>query len=64
MARSMWNGAVAIGALTVPVKVFTATASQTVRFRELHEKDGSPIEHRKVNSKTGREVPLPLRPVV
>ena len=37
MARSMWNGAVTVGALTVPVKVFTATESHTVRFRELHE---------------------------
>ena len=52
----MWNGAVAVGALTVPVKVFTATESHTVRFRELHTKDGAPIEHRKVNPKTGREV--------
>jgi DNA end-binding protein Ku len=52
----MWNGAVTVGALTVPVKVFTATESHTVRFRELHEKDGAPIEHRKVNAKTGREV--------
>src|SRR6476661_5091791 len=56
MARSMWNGAVTVGALTVPVKVFTATESHTVRFRELHESDGAPIEHRKVNAKTGREV--------
>ncbi|MCW2991803.1 MAG: Ku protein [Solirubrobacterales bacterium] len=52
----MWNGAVTVGALTVPVKVFTATESHTVRFRELHESDGAPIEHRKVNAKTGREV--------
>jgi DNA end-binding protein Ku len=52
----MWNGAVTVGALTVPVKVFTATESHTVRFRELHTKDGAPIEHRKVSSKTGREV--------
>jgi DNA end-binding protein Ku len=52
----MWNGAVAVGALTVPVKVFTATESHTVRFRELHAKDGAAIEHRKVNPKTGREV--------
>jgi DNA end-binding protein Ku len=53
----MWNGAVTIGAFTVPVKLFTATQSHTVRFRELHEKDGAPIEHRKVSSKSGREVP-------
>lgn len=52
----MWNGAVTVGALTVPVKVFTATQSHTVRFRELHAADGAPIEHRKVSSKTGREV--------
>lgn len=52
----MWNGAVTVGALTVPVKVFTATESHTVRFRELHEKDGAPIEHRKVSAKTGKEV--------
>jgi DNA end-binding protein Ku len=52
----MWNGAVTVGALTVPVKVFTATESHAVRFRELHEADGAPIEHRKVSAKTGREV--------
>lgn len=52
----MWNGAITIGALTVPVKVFTATQSHTVHFRELHAKDGAPIEHRRVSSKSGREV--------
>jgi DNA end-binding protein Ku len=52
----MWNGAIAVGALTVPVKVFAATQSHTVRFRELHAKDGAPIEHRRVSSKSGREV--------
>jgi len=52
----MWNGAITVGALTVPVKVFTATESHTVRFRELHEKDGAGIEHSRVSSKTGREV--------
>lgn len=52
----MWNGAVTIGSVTVPVKVFTATQSHTVRFRELHAKDGAPIEHRRVSSKSGREV--------
>jgi DNA end-binding protein Ku len=52
----MWNGAVTIGALTVPVKVSAATESHSVRFRELHAKDGAPIEHRKVSAKSGREV--------
>lgn len=52
----MWNGAVTVGSLAVPVKVFAATQRHTVRFRELHAADGAPIEHRKVSSKGGREV--------
>jgi DNA end-binding protein Ku len=55
--RSIWNGAITIFATSVPVKLFAATKEQTARFRELHAKDGAPIEHRKVSSKSGREVP-------
>ncbi|HEX6390786.1 MAG TPA: Ku protein [Solirubrobacteraceae bacterium] len=57
MPRSIWNGAITIYATSIPVKLFAATSEQTARFRELHAKDGAPIEHRKVSSKTGREVP-------
>jgi DNA end-binding protein Ku len=57
MARSMWNGAISIAGINIPVKVFAATESKTPRFRELHVKDGAPIEHRRVSSKTGREIP-------
>jgi len=39
------------------VKLFSAIEDRTVHFRELHAKDGAPIEHRRVSSKTGREVP-------
>jgi DNA end-binding protein Ku len=52
----MWNGALTIAGVNVPVKVFAATESHTPRFRELHEKDGAPIEHRRVSSKSGREI--------
>jgi DNA end-binding protein Ku len=55
-ARSIWNGALTIAGVNVPVKVFSATDSKTPHFRELHEKDGAPIEHKRVSSKTGREV--------
>lgn len=57
MARSMWNGAITIAAVAIPVKVFAATSPKNPRFRELHAKDGAPIEHRRVSAKTGREVP-------
>jgi DNA end-binding protein Ku len=58
MARSMWNGAITVAGVNIPVKVFAATQSRTPRFRELHAKDGAPIEHRRVSSKSGREVPF------
>src|SRR5436190_1872714 len=44
--RSIWNGAVAFGLVQVPIKVYSATESKTVHFREVHLKDSSRIEHR------------------
>jgi len=54
----MWNGALSIAGVHVPVKVFAATEPHTPRFRELHAADGAPIEHRRVSARTGREVPF------
>lgn len=56
MARSIWNGCLAVGDLRVPVKLFGAVADKQVRFREVHVKDGAAIEHRRVDPKSGREV--------
>jgi len=44
-ARSIWNGAIALGAVTVPIKVFGATEDQQIRFREVHLPDGAPVAH-------------------
>jgi DNA end-binding protein Ku len=57
MARSIWNGTIAFGLMTVPVKLHTATESKTVRFREVHLDDGARIEHRRFCSKKDKEVP-------
>jgi DNA end-binding protein Ku len=57
MARSIWNGTIAFGLVNVPVKVFSATDSKTVHFREVHAKDGAAVEHRRFCSKEDREVP-------
>jgi DNA end-binding protein Ku len=54
--RSIWNGTVAFGLVTVPVKVYSATESKTVHFHEAHAKDGSRIEHRRICPKDGKEV--------
>jgi DNA end-binding protein Ku len=56
MPKSIWNGTITFGLVTVPIKVYSATESKTVRFREVHAKDGSTIEHRRICSKEGKEV--------
>ncbi len=55
--RSIWNGTVTFGLVNVPIKLYTATESKTVRFNEVHAKDGARIEHRRICSKEGKEVP-------
>ena len=54
--RSIWNGAVAFGAVNVPIKVFGALEDKAIRFRELHAKDGSEVGHRLIDQ-DGKEVP-------
>jgi DNA end-binding protein Ku len=54
--RSIWNGTVTFGLVNVPIKLYTATESKTVRFNEVHAKDGARIEHRRICSKEGKEV--------
>jgi DNA end-binding protein Ku len=54
--RSIWNGTVTFGLVNVPVKLFTAIESKTVRFSEVHAKDGAKIEHRRICSKEGEQV--------
>jgi DNA end-binding protein Ku len=57
MARSIWNGTIAFGLMSVPVKLHTATESKTVHFHEVHLDDGARIEHRRFCSKEDTEVP-------
>ena len=57
MPRSLWNGTISVGVIAVPVKLYTAVETRTVRFREVHLEDGAKIEHRRFCSKEGKEVP-------
>jgi DNA end-binding protein Ku len=54
--RSIWNGSIVFGLVTVPIKVYSATESKTVHFHEIHAKDGSRIEHRRICPKDDKEV--------
>ncbi|HEX6025002.1 MAG TPA: Ku protein [Solirubrobacter sp.] len=55
--RSLWNGTLTFGLVNVPVKVYTATESKSIRFHQVHLKDGARIEHRRVCPKEDKEVP-------
>jgi DNA end-binding protein Ku len=54
--RSLWNGTVTFGMVSVPIKLYSATESKTVHFREVHAKDGARVQHRKICSKEEKEV--------
>ena len=56
MPRSLWNGTISVGVIAVPVKLYTAVESRTVRFREVHLEDEAKIEHRRFCSKEDKEV--------
>ncbi len=58
MPRSLWNGTIAFGMVRVPVKLYSATESKAVRFRERHATDGAAIEHRRVCVQEGKEIPF------
>src|SRR5579884_2838828 len=57
MPKSIWNGTVTFGMVHIPVKLYSATESKTVHFKEVHLKDGAAIEHRRICPKEEREVP-------
>lgn len=57
MPRSLWNGTIAFGMVRVPIKLYTAVSSKRISLREVHLKDGAPIQHRRICSAEEREVP-------
>ena len=57
MPRSIWNGTIAFGLITVPIKVHSATEDRSVHFHQVHDKDGARIRQKRICSKEGEEVP-------
>ncbi|EPZ45671.1 Ku protein [Alicyclobacillus acidoterrestris] len=45
--HSMWKGSISFGLINVPVRMFKATESQNVRFRQLHKVCKTPIQYHK-----------------
>ena len=56
MARSLWSGSLSFGLVNVPVSIRPAVRDLDLHFRQIHEKDGAPIEIQRVCSKEDAEV--------
>jgi DNA end-binding protein Ku len=57
MARPLWSGSLSFGLVNVPVEIYTAVRDLDMHFRQLHEKDGAPIEVQRWCSKEDVQVP-------
>ncbi|WP_205698334.1 Ku protein [Conexibacter sp. SYSU D00693] len=56
MARALWTGSLSFGLVNVPVQLFSAVRDLDVHFRQLHEKDGAPIDTRRFCAKEDVEI--------
>ncbi|MFB7478140.1 Ku protein [Streptomyces anulatus] len=46
--RSIWNGAISFGLVSIPIKLVNATENHSISFRQIHLADGGRIRYRKV----------------
>lgn len=57
MARPIWTGSLGFGLVSVPVALIAATEDHSVHFHQLEEGTADRIRYRRVNERTGEEVP-------
>ncbi|MFN2490502.1 MAG: Ku protein [Actinomycetota bacterium] len=54
--RPIWKGAITFGLISIPVRLYSAVESKSLKFHLLHEKDGGRVRNKRVCSKCGEEV--------
>jgi len=54
--RAIWRGAVSFGLVNVPVRLYSATESHDVQFRQVHREDGGRIRYQRICSIDGEQV--------
>ncbi|SEQ31543.1 DNA end-binding protein Ku [Lentzea albida] len=57
MARAIWSGSISFGLVTIPVELYSATEDHTVHFNQFQRGTSDRIRYKRVNERTGREVP-------
>jgi DNA end-binding protein Ku len=58
MARPIWKGTISFGMVTIPVRLYTATESKDISFRQLHEPDNARIQYQRFCPVEERKVEL------
>ncbi|MGW7689475.1 non-homologous end joining protein Ku [Streptomyces asiaticus] len=46
--RSIWNGNISFGLVSIPIKIYPATEDHSISFRQIHTRDNGRIRYRKV----------------
>jgi DNA end-binding protein Ku len=55
--RSIWNGTISFGLVSIPVKLMNATENRSISFRQIHLEDVGRIRYRKFCELEDSEVP-------
>ncbi len=54
--RSIWNGSISFGLVSIPIKLFSGSEDRALDLDMLDSHDGERIRYKRVNEKTGEEV--------
>ncbi|MEX0779845.1 MAG: Ku protein [Balneolales bacterium] len=54
--RSIWNGTIGFGLVSIPVKLYSATEQTRIDLDMLDKEDLSKIKYQRINENTGKEV--------
>lgn len=54
--RPIWKGAVSLGLVNIPVKMYAASEDKSIKFKYLHRECGTPIKYQRVCPNCQREV--------
>lgn len=55
--KAIWSGAINFGLVNIPVKLYSAIQESRLDFDLLDKKDHHNVKYKRVNEKTGKEVP-------
>ncbi|MGH2689823.1 MAG: Ku protein [Actinomycetota bacterium] len=55
--KSIWNGAITFGLITIPVRMYSTVEEKSFKFNQLHAADNGRIRYKRTCATCGEEVP-------